>query len=206
MRLDIAQPRLRQNLFTREFHFREVRANLISGKRGWTLFNLALRKSNLRANFISGKWGWTLPNLACSKLYLRTNLISGLWTKKVRQIATPNVKLRLSGAKYLLLSFCFVSSLHQTLPSHFEVWYSFAKKWFRPNWGFPHKSSWCAQSYFAHTGRFMKGWVLPSFLCQEQKCAKKKSCSPEKLVKLPSCQFSHEKLVRSPSCQFRDRS
>ena len=66
-----------------------LRANLISGKRGWTLSNLALRKSNLRANFISGKWGWTLPNLACSKLYLRTNLISGLWTKKVRQIATP---------------------------------------------------------------------------------------------------------------------
>ena len=122
--------------------------------------------------------------------------------KKVRQIATPNIRLRLSGTKYLLLSFCFVSSLHQTLPSHFEVWYSFAKKWFRPNWGFPHKSSWCAQSYFAHTGRFMKGWVLPSFLCQEQKCAKKKSCSPEKLVKLPSCQFSHEKLVKSPCCQF----
>ena len=47
--------------------------------------------------------------------------------KKVRQIATPNIRLRLSGAKYLLLSFCFVSSLHQTLPSHFEVWYSFAK-------------------------------------------------------------------------------
>ena len=41
--------------------------------------------------------------------------------KKVRQIATSNIRLRLSGVKYLLLSFCFVSSLHQTLPSHFEV-------------------------------------------------------------------------------------
>ena len=61
--------------------------------------------------------------------------------KKVRQIATPNISLGLSGVKYLLLSFCFVSSLHQTLPSHFEVWYSFAKKWFRPNGGFSHKNN-----------------------------------------------------------------
>ena len=149
--------------------------NLISGKRGWTLFNLALRKSNLRANFISGKWGWTLPNLACSKLYLRTNLISGLWTKKVRQIATPNVKLRLSGAKYLLLSFCFVSSLHQTLRSHFEVWYSFTKKWFRPNGSFsPQKQRggrWLPRKVaLPRRADCIKEGVLSSFLCREQKC------------------------------------
>ena len=40
--------------------------------------------------------------------------------KKVRQLATPNTRLRLPGSKYLLLSVCFVSSLHQFLRSHFR--------------------------------------------------------------------------------------
>ena len=93
--------------------------------------------------------------------------------KKVRQLTTPNTRLRLSGNKQSLLSVCFVSSLHQFLRQSLSRSEIPSWKCFRPNGGFSHKNvvvDGGPKALLGPDGPCMKERVLPSIFCREQKC------------------------------------